>query len=83
MLSSVASRHVRKPVAKLARTFSSSGTTCEENAVIMNRYSRIVTQPKDQGASQAMLYATDGVKSEPDLQKAMVGIASVWYEGNP
>ncbi|KAF8133865.1 dihydroxy-acid dehydratase [Boletus edulis] len=42
----------------------------------MNRYSRIVTQPKDQGASQAMLYATDGVKSEPDLQKAMVGIAS-------
>ncbi|KAF8442833.1 dihydroxy-acid dehydratase [Boletus edulis BED1] len=49
----------------------------------MNRYSRIVTQPKDQGASQAMLYATDGVKSEPDLQKAMVGIASVWYEGNP
>ncbi|KAN0087633.1 Dihydroxy-acid/6-phosphogluconate dehydratase [Tylopilus felleus] len=49
----------------------------------MNRYSRIVTQPKDQGASQAMLYATDGVSGESDFQKAMVGVGSVWYEGNP
>ncbi|KAM6494326.1 Dihydroxy-acid/6-phosphogluconate dehydratase [Amanita muscaria] len=49
----------------------------------MNRYSRVVTQPKDQGASQAMLYATEGIKSDADFQKAMVGIASVWYEGNP
>lgn len=45
----------------------------------MNRYSRTVTQPKTQGASQAMLYATDGVNSEEDFQKAMVGVASVWY----
>lgn len=49
----------------------------------MNRYSRTVTQPKDQGASQAMLYATEGIKSDEDFQKAMVGVASVWYEGNP
>lgn len=49
----------------------------------MNRYSRVVTQPKDQGASQAMLYATDGIKSDDDFNKAMVGVASVWYEGNP
>ncbi|PFH54061.1 hypothetical protein AMATHDRAFT_136501 [Amanita thiersii Skay4041] len=49
----------------------------------MNRYSRVVTQPKDQGASQAMLYATDGIKSDSDFSKAMVGVASVWYEGNP
>ncbi|KAF8627379.1 hypothetical protein AX17_006194 [Amanita inopinata Kibby_2008] len=51
--------------------------------VVMNRYSRVVTQPKDQGASQAMLYATEGIKSDSDFQKAMVGVASVWYEGNP
>ncbi|KAJ7107284.1 dihydroxy-acid/6-phosphogluconate dehydratase [Mycena crocata] len=49
----------------------------------MNRFSRAVTQPKDQGASQAMLYATDGIKTDADFNKAMVGVASVWYEGNP
>ncbi|CEQ40906.1 SPOSA6832_02599 [Sporobolomyces salmonicolor] len=30
-----------------------------------------------------MLYATDGIDSESDLAKPMVGIANVWYEGNP
>ncbi|KIY45627.1 dihydroxy-acid and 6-phosphogluconate dehydratase [Fistulina hepatica ATCC 64428] len=49
----------------------------------MNRYSRVITKPKDQGASQAMLYATDGINSDEDFDKAMVGVASVWYEGNP
>ncbi|KAG0140421.1 hypothetical protein CROQUDRAFT_53277 [Cronartium quercuum f. sp. fusiforme G11] len=58
---------------------SSSSTS----RAMLNKYSRTVTQPKDQGASQAMLYATEGVKSEADFQKAMVGVASVWYEGNP
>ncbi|KAJ6585027.1 dihydroxy-acid dehydratase [Mycena capillaripes] len=60
----------------------STTAQCAENP-IMNRYSRIVTQPKDQGASQAMLYATDGIKTDDDFNKAMVGVASVWYEGNP
>ncbi|KAG7088403.1 hypothetical protein E1B28_012400 [Marasmius oreades] len=54
-----------------------------EEAIIMNRYSRIITQPKDQGASQAMLYATDGISKDSDFNKAMVGVGSVWYEGNP
>lgn len=49
----------------------------------MNKYSRLVTKPKDQGASQAMLYATDGINDDADFDKAMVGVASVWYEGNP
>lgn len=30
-----------------------------------------------------MLYATDGITSDDDFNKAMVGVASVWYEGNP
>ena len=47
----------------------------------LNKYSSQITQPKSQGASQAMLYAT-GLSSE-DLQKPQVGIASVWFEGNP
>ncbi|KAG5729697.1 hypothetical protein E4T56_gene1043 [Termitomyces sp. T112] len=49
----------------------------------LNRYSRVITQPKDQGASQAMLYATEGIKNDEDFNKPMVGVASVWYEGNP
>jgi len=48
---------------------------------ILNRYSRVITEPKSQGASQAMLYAT-GMREE-DMSKPQVGIASVWYEGNP
>ena len=46
----------------------------------LNPYSSQITQKKSQGASQAMLYAT-GMTRE-DMDKAQVGIASVWYEGN-
>ncbi|GAA5510633.1 dihydroxy-acid dehydratase [Novipirellula caenicola] len=46
----------------------------------LNKYSQHITQPKSQGASQAMLYAT-GMTSE-DMNKPQVGIGSVWYEGN-
>lgn len=46
----------------------------------MNKFSSRVTEPKSQGASQAMLYGV-GLTDE-DLKKAQVGIASVWYEGN-
>jgi len=46
----------------------------------INRYSSRITQPKSQGASQAMLYGT-GMR-EADMDKAQVGIASVWFEGN-
>ena len=47
----------------------------------MNRFSRVITQSKSQGASQAMLYAL-GLKPH-DMNKAQIGIGSVWYEGNP
>ena len=47
----------------------------------LNKFSSRITQPKSQGASQAMLYATG--MSDEDMNKAQVGIASVWYEGNP
>src|SRR5215510_12128556 len=46
----------------------------------LNKYSSRITQPKSQGASQAMLYATG--LSDEDFNKPQVGIASVWYEGN-
>jgi dihydroxy-acid dehydratase len=47
----------------------------------LNKVSATITQPKSQGASQAMLYATG--LTEEGLNKAQVGISSVWYTGNP
>ncbi len=46
----------------------------------LNQISSRITQSKAQGASQAMLYGT-GMTAE-DMEKAQVGIASVWWEGN-
>jgi len=46
----------------------------------LNKFSSRITEPKSQGASQAMLYGT-GLTSE-DMAKAEIGIASVWWEGN-
>ena len=46
-----------------------------------NHFSSKITQPKSQGASQAMLFAT-GLSKE-DMNKPQVGISSMWYEGNP
>lgn len=46
----------------------------------INKFSSKITQPKSQGASQAMLYGTG--LTEEDMDKAQVGIASVWYDGN-
>ena len=46
----------------------------------INRYSSRITGPKSQGASQAMLYGVGF--SDADMDKAQVGIGSVWYEGN-
>lgn len=47
---------------------------------MFNRYSKIITEQKSQGASQAMLYGT-GFK-EDDMSKAQVGIVSMGYDGN-
>ncbi|KAL4424101.1 hypothetical protein ABPG75_001402 [Micractinium tetrahymenae] len=47
----------------------------------LNKYSGHITQPKSQGASQAMLYATG--LTQADMGKPQVGISSVWWEGNP
>ncbi|KAJ9122171.1 hypothetical protein QFC24_004400 [Naganishia onofrii] len=66
---------------KVASLHTSAASLMAKEA--LNKYSRNVTQDKSQGASQAMLYATDGVENESDFQKPMIGVASVWYEGNP
>lgn len=62
-----------------SRLFSSCTRRCADDK--LNKVSSHVTQPKSQGASQAMLYATG--LNEQDMSKAQVGISSVWFEGNP
>ena len=49
--------------------------------LLLNNYSSRITQPLVQGASQAMLYALG--LGDNDMNKAQVGISTVWYEGNP
>ena len=46
----------------------------------LNRYSSRITQPKSQGASQAMLYGTGLTRA--DMDKAQIGIVANWFEGN-
>ena len=48
---------------------------------MINKYSRVVTQDDTQPAAQAMLHAVG--LSDEDFNKALVGIASTGYEGNP
>lgn len=49
----------------------------------LNRYSSTLTREHDFPAAQAMLYAA-GVRDEKTLKTApQVGVASVWWEGNP
>ncbi len=47
----------------------------------LNEVSKRITQPRSQGASQAQLYATGMTRA--DMDKAQIGIASVWWHGNP
>lgn len=60
------------------RAFSSTTLAASKK---FNKYSSVITEPKSNGASQAMLYAT-GFK-DGDFQKAQVGVGSCWWSGNP
>ncbi|KAE9976980.1 hypothetical protein EG328_002307 [Venturia inaequalis] len=63
------------------RSSFSTSRHLRKDEPVLNNVSRHITQPKSQGASQAMLYATG--LTEEDMNKAQVGISSVWYSGNP
>ncbi|KAK0818078.1 dihydroxy-acid dehydratase ilv3 [Friedmanniomyces endolithicus] len=56
-------------------------TPVDDDLKGLNKVSRHITQPIQQGASQSMLYATG--LTEADMSKPQVGISSVWYSGNP
>ncbi|KAK0735417.1 dihydroxy-acid/6-phosphogluconate dehydratase [Apiosordaria backusii] len=67
------------PMRNSARLLSTTARRYADEK--LNKVSATITQPKSQGASQAMLYATG--MTEADMNKPQVGISSVWYEGNP
>ncbi len=52
-----------------------------DGGIVLNKYSKTLTQDPTQPAAQAMLYAI-GFKEE-DFNKAQVGIASMGWDGNP
>ncbi len=53
----------------------------KEEKVMLNKFSKVLTQSDSQPASQAMLHAIGLTKD--DFKKPFVGIASTGYEGNP
>lgn len=63
---------------RLSRAFHVSAASLQKK---LNKFSSIVTQDMSQGASQAMLYATGFTAG--DMDKAQVGVGSVWWSGNP
>ncbi|KAK5001528.1 hypothetical protein LTR28_012533, partial [Elasticomyces elasticus] len=57
--------------------------TAADGTPLLNKYSTTITRAHDFPGAQAMLYAA-GVPDEKTMRTAPhVGIASVWWEGNP
>lgn len=57
--------------------------TTADGKPLLNKYSTIITRGHDFPGAQAMLYAA-GVPDEKTMKEAAhVGVASVWWEGNP
>ncbi|KAL5001293.1 dihydroxy-acid/6-phosphogluconate dehydratase [Aspergillus recurvatus] len=77
-LRSLANRATIRPIST---TLPRQKASPKDDEPVLNKVSRHITQPVSQGASQAMLYATG--LTEADMNKAQVGISSVWYNGNP
>ncbi|KAL4864831.1 hypothetical protein BDV12DRAFT_175582 [Aspergillus spectabilis] len=71
----------RASIRPLSTTLPRKTASASDDEPALNKVSRHITQPISQGASQAMLYATG--LTEADMNKAQVGISSVWYNGNP
>ncbi|CAL0301185.1 unnamed protein product [Lupinus luteus] len=65
-----------------ASSSSTTTTTTDSQSTTpkLNKYSSRVTEPKSQGASQAVLYGVG--LTEDDMSKPQIGVSSVWYEGN-
>ena len=70
-----------QPRSPVAYRSTSSSLNMQAEKPVLNKFSRIITEPPSQGASQAMLYATG---LTPDtISNPQIGVCSVWFEGNP
>ncbi|KAG8843019.1 hypothetical protein FRB91_003646 [Serendipita sp. 411] len=58
-----------------------SSDVASSDDVKLNKISSLLTEDKARGGAQAMLYAVG--LTEEDMHKAQIGIASLWWEGNP
>ena len=57
--------------------------TLRDGKLVLNRWSAAVTNGHDFPGAQAMLYAA-GVPNKEMMKTApQVGVATVWWEGNP
>ncbi|VFQ92284.1 unnamed protein product [Cuscuta campestris] len=78
--------HTINPLAFAVHAVSASDTVppppqpSSSSGNKLNKYSSRITEPKSQGASQAVLYGVG--LSDEDMHKPQIGISSVWYEGN-
>ncbi|TPX35457.1 dihydroxy-acid dehydratase [Synchytrium microbalum] len=77
------SRSSLRQASRLSTKLTSTrrGNASASDAPVPAKYSSRITQPKQQGASQAMLYATGLTPNQMNMPQ--IGIGSVWYEGNP
>ncbi|KAJ7647113.1 dihydroxy-acid dehydratase [Roridomyces roridus] len=61
-------------------SLSTAAASANPNAKL-NKISAQITQNKERGSAQAMLYAVG--LTEEDMNKPQIGISPIWWEGNP
>jgi dihydroxy-acid dehydratase len=72
---------LRRSSAALTHSSTAFRLAMSDAKPVLNKYSRIITEPPSQGASQAMLYATGVTPDKINLPQ--VGIYSVWFYLSP
>ncbi|CAJ2643702.1 unnamed protein product [Trifolium pratense] len=73
--------HSHLPSRRIVKaSVATNPSTPQSTQPKLNKYSSRITEPKSQGASQAILYGV-GLSTD-DMKKPQVGVSSVWYEGN-
>jgi dihydroxy-acid dehydratase len=71
----------KNSATKFLNNFSKLSYHSHKRFSNINKFSCEITQKKERGAAQAMLYSLGLTKN--DMNKAQVAVASMWYSGNP
>ena len=71
----------KNSATKFLNNFSKISYHSHKKFSNINKFSCEITQKKERGAAQAMLYSLGLTKN--DMNKAQVAVASMWYSGNP